>query len=224
MTEETAGTARPFADALPERVADRRRELGLGVADLARRSGLPAAWVAYVESGEATPSAPALIRLAEALETTVDDLKSPRGAEFTHREPPTPAEDGPEPRELVTMSEEECRARLVRQLVGRVAWLDAPEPFVLPVNYVLMDRDVMYATAAHSSLAAVSGPVLFEVDEVIEAARIGWSVLIRGTAEQMDELPELTADQGPWPQGRRDVCVRIRTERMTGRRVRPLIG
>ncbi|MGW9209275.1 helix-turn-helix domain-containing protein [Embleya sp. NPDC055664] len=226
MTEETAGTVRPSTDALPGRVAARRRELGLSVPDIARRTGLPGGWVHSVESGSTAPSAPALSRLADALETTVDDLLAPSSAAFTHRIAPAPQgrEQAPE-RELVVMTEEECLARVALQLVGRVAALDAPDPFVLPVNYVLLGRDVVFCTAADSSLARVAGPVLFEVDDIVDAARIGWSVLIRGTAEPDDDPADMPgADEGPWPAGRRDVCIRIRAERMTGRRVRPPAG
>ncbi|MFI6977522.1 helix-turn-helix domain-containing protein [Embleya sp. NPDC050154] len=226
MTEETAGTVRPSTDALPGRVSARRRELGLSVADIARRTGLPGAWVNSVESGSTPPSAPGLSRLADALETTVDDLLSAQPAAFTHRTPPRPPGQDPGPgRELVEMSDEECQAHLLLQLVGRIAVLDGPDPFVLPVNYVMLGRDVMFCTAADSSLARVAGPVLFEVDDIVDAARIGWSVLIRGTAERDEDPSDAPSDaEGPWPAGRRDVCIRIRAERVTGRRVRPVVG
>ncbi|MGC0419946.1 helix-turn-helix domain-containing protein [Embleya sp. AB8] len=226
MTEETAGTVRPSTDALPGRVAARRRELGLTVADIAGRTGLPGGWVNSVETGATAPSAPALSRLADALETTVDDLLSSESATFTHRTPPRPPGQEPGPgRELVEMTDPECQAHLVLQLVGRIAVLAGPDPFLLPVNYVMLGRDVVFCTAADSALARVTGPVLFEVDEIVDAARIGWSVLIRGTAELDEDPADLpAADEGPWPAGRRDVCIRIRADRVTGRRVRPTVG
>ncbi|WP_331766636.1 pyridoxamine 5'-phosphate oxidase family protein [Embleya sp. NBC_00896] len=226
MTEETAGTVRPSTTALPGRMAARRRELGLSVADIARRTGLPGAWLNHVESGATAPSAPALSRLADALETTVDDLLSGRPTGFTHRMPPLPPGQVPEPaRELVEMTDEECRAHLNLQLVGRIAALTAPDPFVLPVNYVMLDDDVLFCAAADSSLASLEGPVLFEVDEVIEAAHIGWSVLVHGTAEHNGN-PETTPETEhlPWPDDRNDVCIRIHPDRVTGRRVRPTIA
>ncbi|MYS87595.1 helix-turn-helix domain-containing protein [Embleya scabrispora] len=226
MTEETAGTVHPSIDALPGRVTSRRHELGLSVEDMARRTGLPRAWVDSVESGSTPPSAPALSRLADALETTVDDLLSASPAGFTHRVPPRPPGQGPGPgRELVEMNDEECQAHLLLQLVGRVAVPNGPDPFVLPVNYVMLGRDVMFCTAADSVLAGVEGPVLFEVDEILDAARIGWSVLIRGTAERdRDPTDAPSAAEGPWPADHRDVCIRIRAERVTGRRLRPTVG
>ncbi|MFF7247005.1 helix-turn-helix domain-containing protein [Embleya sp. NPDC008237] len=226
MTEETAGTVRPSVDALPGRLAARRRELGLSVADIARRTGLPGTWVSSVESGSTAPSAPALSRLADALETTVDDLLSAPSAGFTHRVPPRPPGQDPGPgRELVEMTDEECQAHLLLQLVGRIAALDGPDPFVLPVNYVMLGRDVIFCTAADSVLARVEGPVLFEVDDIVDAARIGWSVLIRGTAERDSDPADVpSAAEAPWPADRRDVCIRIRAEHVTGRRVRPRVG
>ncbi|MFE2870700.1 helix-turn-helix domain-containing protein [Embleya sp. NPDC059259] len=226
MTEETAGTVRPSVDALPGRVAARRRELGLSVADIARRTGLPGTWVHSVESAATAPSAPGLSRLADALETTVDDLLSAPSAGFTHRIPPRPpGRDAGPGRELVEMTDEECQAHLQLQLVGRIAALEGPEPFVVPVNYVMLGRDVMFCTAADAMPARVEGPVLFEVDDIIDAAKIGWSVLIRGTAEpDQDPADFPAAGDAPWPAGRRDVCIRIRAERVTGRRLRPVMG
>nr|WP_237535319.1 pyridoxamine 5'-phosphate oxidase family protein [Streptomyces sp. SID3343] len=120
------------------------------------------------------------------------------------------------------MTDEECHAHLRLHLVGRVAALDAPDPFVLPVNYVMLGRDVLLGTAADSPISALAGPVLFEVDEILEEAHIGWSVLVRGTAERIDPQVRSAEDAvRPWPKGREDVGIRIRSRRVTGRRVRP---
>jgi nitroimidazol reductase NimA-like FMN-containing flavoprotein (pyridoxamine 5'-phosphate oxidase superfamily) len=223
-SDETAGTVGPSEDSLPGRVADRRGELGLSVEEVAGRIGLPGPWVSRVESGATEVPGPALTRLATALETTVDDLLAPRNTPFTQRTPPPPPGQGPDPaRELVKMTDEECHAHLRLHLVGRVAALDTPDPFVLPVNYVMLDRDVVLRTGVDSPLATITGPVLFEVDEIIEEARIGWSVLVRGTAEHLDHSSPSAEDAtSPWPKIREEVSIRIRTRRVTGRRLRPI--
>ena len=56
------------------RVARRRRELGLSVEDLAARAGMSPAYVTYLESQPAQLTQASAMRLAVALETSVDVL------------------------------------------------------------------------------------------------------------------------------------------------------
>src|SRR6266542_1937147 len=74
---------------------------------------------------------------------------------------------------------EECRELLDAKSVGRVAF-DGPDgPQVLPVNYVVLRRDIFFRTATGSTLAnAMRGTrVAFEIDDVDEFLESGWSVL-----------------------------------------------
>jgi uncharacterized protein len=121
---------------------------------------------------------------------------------------------------------EECRELLDAKSVGRVAF-DGPDgPQVLPVNYVVLRRDIFFRTATGSTLAnAMRGTrVAFEIDDVDEFLESGWSVLAVGHAELVDDpdlLVELWGDQGPkpWAAGLRTQFVRITPTRLTGRRV-----
>lgn len=110
--------------------------------------------------------------------------------------------------------------------VGRVTWA-AERPDILPVNYALDDDGaVMFRTEEGKKLdAAVRGKfVAFEVDEVEPEWRHGWSVLIRGWAEDVTDPEDLRRLQqlplGPWAPGPRGHYVRIRPQIISGRRIR----
>ena len=66
--------------------------------------------------------------------------------------------------------------------------------------------------------------VAFEADELDADLRTGWSVTVVGHAEPITAVDQLVELSGtflqPWVEGRRDHFVRIRTEKMTGRRFR----
>lgn len=63
-----------MADRLANRLKDRRAELGLTQAGLAERVGVTRKTVNTVENGVFTPSATLAIKLAQALELSVEKL------------------------------------------------------------------------------------------------------------------------------------------------------
>ncbi|WSY43878.1 pyridoxamine 5'-phosphate oxidase family protein (plasmid) [Embleya sp. NBC_00888] len=128
-------------------------------------------------------------------------------------------------RELAEMTEEESFAHVALQQVGRISMINAPIPFILPVNYKPVGNDIEFSTAADSMTARPSGPVHFEVDEVINAASIGWSSLFFGTAEWVRPREE-SGDSVAWPPNHREIRIRIRIRpyRVAGRRVRPVMA
>jgi nitroimidazol reductase NimA-like FMN-containing flavoprotein (pyridoxamine 5'-phosphate oxidase superfamily) len=120
---------------------------------------------------------------------------------------------------------DECIALLKRQEVGRVAFVHDGLVEVLPVNYVLDDGVVVFATAVGTKLWNLErSPVTFEVDEFDRSTRAGWSVVLHGAAsvvsplepgtvlEHLDELPI-----EPWAGGDRPHLVRIVPAVVTGR-------
>jgi uncharacterized protein len=123
------------------------------------------------------------------------------------------------------LTEAECHKLLAERHLGRLALDDQDGPLVLPVNYVLDEGTVLFRTGEGGVLhgAARGGRVAFEVDAVEEASRTGWSVLVRGRAAEVTDPAELTRVRrlalSPWAPGRRDRYVRIRPERITGRRI-----
>lgn len=160
----------------------------------------------------------AVIRLADALETTVDAL---RGGEVDR--PPGFGRAGPHPH-LDELTREECEAHLAGGGLGRLVFLSAGVPLALPVNFRYLDGDVVFRTRAAGVLAAAAGTIVgFEVDRIDEAMSEGWSVLISGPSRIVDEEEELKqiAQLGvePWPGGRREAVVRIKAATISGRRI-----
>lgn len=133
-----------------------------------------------------------------------------------------------EPALLEHLTPDECWELLTAKSVGRVGFTGPDGPQVLPVNYVVHMRSVVFRTAAQSALAdAMRGSlVAFEIDDIDEFMQRGWSVLAVGDAELVEDpdlLAELWGDRDPqpWAVGVRTQFVRIRPTRLTGRRVYP---
>jgi nitroimidazol reductase NimA-like FMN-containing flavoprotein (pyridoxamine 5'-phosphate oxidase superfamily) len=205
---------------LARRVAHRRQELGLTHREVAERAGMDPGYLDYLEHSPsvALPRG-SLIRLAGALETTVDYL---RGGEVDR--PPGPGRAGPHPH-LDVLSKEECQAHLAGGGVGRFVFLAERGPVALPVNFRFADGDVVFRTRARGALAAAAGTAVgFEADHIDEAMSEGWSVLITGHARLINDPTELeqVINLGiePWPGGRREALMRIETAAISGRRIR----
>jgi nitroimidazol reductase NimA-like FMN-containing flavoprotein (pyridoxamine 5'-phosphate oxidase superfamily) len=205
---------------LAKRVAHRREELGLTRDEVARRAGMNSSYLDYLEHSPAVQlTAGALLRLAAALETTATFL---RGGEVDR--PPGPGRAGPHP-QLEVLTREQCEAHLAGGGVGRFVFLAERGPIALPVNFRLIDGDVIFRTRTTGSLAAAAGAtVSFEVDHIDEAMSEGWSVLITGQARRVDdpsELDQLTSFRlDPWPGGHREAIIRIETTEISGHTIR----
>ncbi|MFB7241506.1 helix-turn-helix domain-containing protein [Streptomyces populi] len=219
-TTSGAGTTAVTGD-VGRRIAARREELGLSQEDAAVRAGVAVGYLRYLERRPtAAPGASALIRLADALGTSVAAL---HGGDV---ELPPGIGRAAAHSELVELDPEECRARLSTHGVGRIA-LDTPEGLaVLPVNYSVVDGSVSFRTAPGSAPAtAVGARVAFEVDHIDEALSQGWSVLVRGRgravtgADAVRRLDAL-AHSRPWAGDvERDLWVRVDEEGISGRRI-----
>jgi nitroimidazol reductase NimA-like FMN-containing flavoprotein (pyridoxamine 5'-phosphate oxidase superfamily) len=122
---------------------------------------------------------------------------------------------------------EECIRLLAGEVVGRIGFVVAGAPDVLPVNYVLDGEAVVFRTAAGSKLDwAMRTPVVFEVDRVDRTTRSGWSVIVHGRAEEVTAFDRVELQQrvaalpfDPWVPGEKSHVVRIVPSAITGRRV-----
>ncbi len=74
-----------------------------------------------------------------------------------------------------------------RAPVGRVGVVVGGIPVVVPVNFALLDEDVVFRTSTgHKLVAAIDrSAVSFEVDSLDLGAGAGWSVLITGGASEI---------------------------------------
>jgi hypothetical protein len=75
-----------------------------------------------------------------------------------------------------------------------------------------------------------NGGVAFEVDHIDYASRSGWSVLVRGTSEEveMERIPELLRQIDgdvplPWKTGIHGIWVVITPTTVTGRRMAGIV-
>jgi uncharacterized protein len=128
---------------------------------------------------------------------------------------------------LDVLSREECLSLLRRSHIGRVGVSVDALPAVLPVNFAVVGEDVVFRTNAGAKLdaAIANNVVAFEADGVDPVYQTGWSVLVQGMAREVveaDQVAEMRkAPLRAWAGNGRDRFVRIPTQRVTGRRIRP---
>lgn len=122
------------------------------------------------------------------------------------------------------LGRDECLRLLARTAVGRIVHTRRALPAVLPVGFALDSRGaVVLRTPAASELAgAVDGAVVaFEADAVDPDLRLGWSVVVIGTATVVTDPAEHAhlARTGPrsWAPGPEEVFIRVEPELVTGR-------
>jgi nitroimidazol reductase NimA-like FMN-containing flavoprotein (pyridoxamine 5'-phosphate oxidase superfamily) len=135
-------------------------------------------------------------------------------------------------RVIEELDEDQCLKLISEGGIGRIAYVGRFGPAVLPVNYELLDRAVVFRTAANGPLdedlrtgiADADYKVAFEIDDIDTAARQGWSVLIQGPAHRVTGTGEDAVRRTgiePWAPGDREIFVRIVPSRIAGRRVGP---
>lgn len=126
--------------------------------------------------------------------------------------------------QITELTVDECLELLGTQTIGRLVYLDDGIPEIRPVNYALHQGSVVFRIGYGELLDAVHRqPVTFEADHGDADTRTGWSVIIRGTAEEIwrtDEL-DVARETGlrPWAPGARDHYVRVIPKSITGRRI-----
>jgi len=124
---------------------------------------------------------------------------------------------------LEVLDADECWELLASTPVGRVGFVQAGEPMVLPVNHAVVGRRVVFRTRPGSLLheALMREPVAFQVDDFDRVTRSGWSVLVRGVADLAEDPDTLWATElDAWADSvERDDWVEIRADEVTGRRI-----
>jgi uncharacterized protein len=130
----------------------------------------------------------------------------------------------PAERSLVVLSRSECVELLAGAQVGRVVFTKRALPAVVPVTFEVRGDAVVMCTASDTRLAsaATRGVLAFEADDIDPSTRTGWSVVITGVAELVDDplgRARVRSVLRPWAPGRHDVFVRLPLTVVTGRRV-----
>ena len=121
----------------------------------------------------------------------------------------------------------DCLKLLAAVPVGRVALTARALPVVLPVNFALLDGDIVWRSSQGTKLnaAAAGFVVAFEADDYLPERREGWSVMVQGLAHVIVAEDELELARSlpleSWAlDGVADRYVRLRPNVMTGKRIR----
>lgn len=123
---------------------------------------------------------------------------------------------------METLDETRCRALLAQRSLGRVAVKLGEDLAILPVYYAVFEGDIVFATQPGTKLSAavMNSRFTFEVDNEVPP----WSVLVVGYGREVRNAHEYAAARAElgahWPTIEHTHIVRIRSDRITGRRVR----
>jgi len=125
---------------------------------------------------------------------------------------------------LDILDEPECLRLLETVPLGRVGICSGALPAILPVNFQLVGRSIVFRTGHGTKLdAAVRFAVVaFQADQYDARYHTGWSVLAIGQARDITENLDLIARDAtvrPWAGGEREHYVTIEPELLTGRRI-----
>jgi uncharacterized protein len=119
------------------------------------------------------------------------------------------------------MTAEECWSHLEDEEYGRLAYRLVDEVHIVPVNFVVDGRTLLFRTAAGNKLlaAALASDVAFEIDQRDEHS--AWSVVVRGHLRRLEEDEQHRVDNLPehsWISTRRDEVIDLVPEVVTGRK------
>ncbi len=128
--------------------------------------------------------------------------------------------------EVIDLTRSECEHLLRTGVGGRIA-LAAPDgPHIVPVNYSVVDDAIIVRTSPYSVLGTYGrdSMLAFEVDQFDHERQRGWSVVVRGRGEVVNDAEELdhiraTWEPRPWAAGARTLYVRLRWSEVSGRRI-----
>ena len=124
------------------------------------------------------------------------------------------------------MSRQRCIELLEASHVGRVAWQSSDGQQILPVSYAYHQGTVIFRTSPFGVLSELihAHDAAFEVDELDQNERLGWSIVVQGQAQAVEEPQNLvqfwTVDGvSPWAAGIRNLFIQITPRRITGRQL-----
>lgn len=128
---------------------------------------------------------------------------------------------------LEVLDRSECLALLGTAMLGRIAVTFGALPVILPVNFRLVEDQVVFRTGIGTKLDAATCEtiVAFEVDELDPLAHVGWSVVVTGYATEVTDpaarAAVVRANIPRWAPSDGERYIAVSTEMITGRRINP---
>ena len=124
------------------------------------------------------------------------------------------------------LDRDHCADLLRSGVIGRAALTTPSGPHIVPVNYSVVDDEIIIRTAPYSMLGTY-GPgslVAFEVDCIDYQRHLGWSVLARGRAHQVTDPDAVMKVNDrwpprPWADGPRSLLIRLPWDELSGVRL-----
>jgi uncharacterized protein len=128
---------------------------------------------------------------------------------------------------LEILSLAQCLSLLRSRPLGRLAYLEAGSPTVIPVNHLVDGSSVVLRSFAGGKLdaAIVGAPVAFQLDDHDPARGTGWSVLVKGRADLVEDeerIARYASELESWAvtPGSTVTWIRIVPDEVSGRRLR----
>jgi uncharacterized protein len=125
------------------------------------------------------------------------------------------------------LSEQQCRELLASRDLGRIAFPVGDEIEIFPVNYATDGTIVVFRTGTGTKLTgSTASRVAFEVDDWDAAKKVGWSVVLKGVAEEVTSGTDpfstalRTRNVVPLVPGEHDYWIAVYPATISGRRFR----
>jgi uncharacterized protein len=136
----------------------------------------------------------------------------------------SPQDEKPAVGNFTELSEADCRELLAQHSAGRIGFMAGDGPQILPVTYQYRNGSVVFRTSPAGPLAELvrRTSVAFEIDNIDEQNKAGWSVLVLGFAEAMAHdylLQSAWTGPVPWADGVRNLFIEINPRKISGRAV-----
>jgi nitroimidazol reductase NimA-like FMN-containing flavoprotein (pyridoxamine 5'-phosphate oxidase superfamily) len=131
---------------------------------------------------------------------------------------------------LTALDESACWELLPDSGVGRLAWANPDgRILVVPVNYGRDVHTIIVRTGDTELLdrARTGTRVAFQVDELEQGLRSGWTILFDGMLDEVDEVDRaerLARLVDPWLREPRPYVLMLRVTQVSGRRLTPTGG
>jgi len=128
---------------------------------------------------------------------------------------------------LEILSEDTCRELLASRDLGRIAFAVGKDTEIFPVNYATDGTIVVFRTGVGTKLTqSTVSRVAFEVDEWDDGKKVGWSVVLKGVAQEVTTGTDpfsaalRTHNVVPLAPGEHDYWIAIYPATISGRRFR----